>query len=354
VVLVTAVSVWILNYTVFKSNHMKAAARIFPIVSFLCLIVWFIGCSKKSANPPVDGGTNTGTGVSGSCNAQIADVAGLAIFPSDNAWRQDISGAPVDAYSAAILAAYSGSGVKADFGSGLYEGKIIGIPFTVVCGSQPKVAIKFRSNGYDGNYGDESDPGPYPIPLNAPIEPGDGHVIAVDKDNNLLYELYNANVNGDHWEASSGAVFNLASNMLRQDGWTSADAAGLPIFAGLVRYDEMLKGTISHAIRFTLAKAHTVAAHISPARHEGNGTGSLTTALPFGARIRLKGNFDISGYPPHLQVILSAMKKYGLILADIGSDMYISGAPDDRWDNDELQQLGKVKASSFEVVKFNN
>jgi hypothetical protein len=133
----------------------------------------------------------------------------------------------------------------------------------------------------------------------------------------------------------------------------AADAAGLPIFAGLVRYDEMLKGEIRHAIRFTLAKPHTVAAHISPARHEGNGTGSMTTALPFGARLRLKAAYDISSFPPHLKTILTAMKKYGLILSDIGSDMYISGAPDNRWDNDELQQLGNVKASTFEVVKFN-
>ncbi|MBS1663824.1 MAG: hypothetical protein JST68_22455 [Bacteroidetes bacterium] len=278
----------------------------------------------------------------------------MAIFPADNAWHQDISGSAVDAYSTQILSAYSGTGVKADFGSGLYEGKIIGIPFNVVCASQPKVAIKFRANDYDDNYGDESDPGPYPIPLNAAIEPpGDAHVIVVDKDNKKLYELYNASVNGDHWEASSGAVFDLASNTLRKDGWTSADAAGLPIFPGLVRYDEMLKGTINHAIRFTLAKSHTVAAHISPARHEGNGTGTMHTALPFGARIRLKASYDISKFPAHVQVILTAMKKYGLILADIGSDMYISGAPDDRWSNDELQKLGQVKASDFEVVKFN-
>lgn len=339
---------------------MKMTIRVSSIVFFLCLFLFFSGCSKKGgSNPPAGGGQNGGsnpeTGGSGSsCNAQVGDVGSIAIFPADNAWRQDISGAPVDAYSSQILTAYSGTGVKADFGSGLYEGKIIGIPFTVVCSSQQKINIVFRKNSVDGNYGNESDPGPYPMPLNAPIEPGDGHVIAVDKDNSLLYELYNANVNGDHWEASSGAIFDLKSNTLRQDGWTSADAAGLPIFAGLVRYDEMLKGTIGHAIRFTLTKAHTVAAHISPARHEGNGTGSPTSALPFGARIRLKANYNISSFSPHLQVILTAMKKYGLILADIGSDMYISGAPDDRWDNDEIQQLGNVKASSFEVVKFNN
>jgi len=327
---------------------MNKVTRIFPIVFFLA----FVACSKKDSPPsthPGDGGTT-----SGACNAQKADAESISIFPADNAWHQDVSALPVDAYSSQILAKYSGSGVKADFGSGLYEGKIIGIPFSVVCGSQQKITIKYRSNSNDGNYGNESDPGPYPIPLTAPVEPGDGHVIVVDKENSLLYELYNANVSGDHWEASSGAIFDLKSNKLRQDGWTSADAAGLPIFAGLVRYDEMLKGKIDHAIRFTLAKAHTVAAHISPARHEGNGTGTMQSALPFGAKIRLKASYDISHFSPHMQVILTAMKKYGLILADIGSDMYITGAPDDRWDNDELQGLGAVKASDFEVIKFNN
>lgn len=338
---------------------MKAFLRISPIVY---LLVLFVSCSKKDSPKSGDAGSGgspggeTGAPVGGgsTCATQKSDAENIAIFPADNPWHQDISAAAVDQYSSQILGAYSGTGVKADFGSGLYEGKIIGIPFNVVCGSQVKIAVKFRSNSYDGNYGNESDPGPYPIPLNAVIEPGgDAHVIAVDKDNSKLYELYNANVNGDHWEASSGAVFDLKSNAYRKDGWTSADAGGLPIFAGLVRYDELLKGVINHAIRFTLAKSHTVAAHIAPARHEGNGTGTMQTALPFGARIRLKASFDISKFPAHLQVILTAMKKYGLILADIGSDMYITGAPDERWNNDELQKLGTVKAANFEVVKFN-
>ena len=349
---------------------MRSTLRTFPIVSLrtfcykgltatlsLLISLSFIlsGCSKKGAPNP--GGSDSTGGDKGgptgnTCNAQAGDVGSIAIFPADNPWRQDLTSAQVDPYSSQILAKYTNTGLHPDFGSGLYQGNIIGIPFTVVCGSQPKISITFRSNSYDGNYGDESDPGPYPIPLNAPIEPGDGHVIAVDKDNHKLYELYNANVNGNHWEASSGAIFDLNSNTLRKDGWTSADAAGLPIFAGLVRYDEVLTGSINHAIRFTLAKSHTVAAHISPARHEGNGTGTDTTALPFGARLRLRSDYNISTFPPHVQVILTAMKKYGLILADIGSDMYISGAPDNRWDNDELSKLGQVKASAFEVIKF--
>jgi hypothetical protein len=166
----------------------------------------------------------------------------------------------------------------------------------------------------------------------------------------MLYELYNASLSGDHWEASSGAVFNLASNALRTDGWTSADAAGLPIFPGLVKYDEVASGSIDHAIRFTLAKSNVKPAYIPPATHKVSSTGGQYS-LPFGAKIRLKANFDISSYPQNDQVILKALKKYGLILADIGSNMYISGAPDERWNNDELQQLGKVKASDFEVIK---
>jgi hypothetical protein len=225
----------------------------------------------------------------------------------------------------------------------------------VVCGSQPKLPVVYRANSDDGNYGDESDPGPYPIPLNAPIEgkgTGDAHVIAVDKDNGILYELYNASVNGDHWEASSGAIFHLNSDALRTDGWTSADVAGLPIFPGLARYDEVAKGAITHALRFTLAKAHVKpGTHISPARHDVGSTGGANS-LPFGAKIRLKASVDISTYPATVQVILKAMKKYGLILADIGSDMYISGAPDERWDNDDLSRLSKIKASDFEVVKI--
>ena len=181
----------------------------------------------------------------------------------------------------------------------------------------------------------------------------DSHVIAVDKDNDMLYELYNASVNGDHWEASSGAVFNLKSDSLRPDGWTSADAAGLPIFPGLARYDEVLKGTIDHALRFTLSSSNVQPAYIPPATHKVNSSGGQY-GLPFGAKLRLKSSYNISGFPPNVQIILTALKKYGLILADIGSNLYISGAPDERWNNDKLQQLGTIKATDLEVVKFNN
>jgi hypothetical protein len=320
--------------------------------SLFALLFALGACSKKGASGDI--GKKPPVGDSSVCATQPSDVDSLQIFPADNSWNQDISGAALDSASTAILSAYAATGLHPDFGSGLWDGAPIGIPFVVVCGSQPKLAVVYRKNSYDGNYGDESDPGPYPIPLNAPIEgngTGDAHVIAVDKDNGVLYELYNASVNGDHWEASSGAIFHLNSDALRPDGWTSADAAGLPIFPGLVRYDEVARGTITHALRFTLANNHVAPAHIAPARHDVSSTGGQFS-LPFGAKIRLKASVDISTYSAQVQVILNAMKKYGLILADIGSDMYISGAPDERWNNDELSTLGKIKASDFEVIKF--
>ena len=322
-------------------------------ILYSCLLL--AACSKKTSTGPATGdNSKPPAGSTSTCATQPSDVNSLSIFPADNSWNQDISSAAVDANSTQILSAYAGTGLHPDFGGGLWDGAPIGIPFVVVCGSQPKLPVVYRKNSYDGNYGDESDPGPYPIPLNAPIEgkgTGDAHVIAVDKDNGILYELYNASVNGDHWEASSGAIFHFNSDALRTDGWTSADAAGLPIFPGLVRYDEVAKGAITHALRFTLAKSHVKPAHIAPARHDVGSTGGQYS-LPFGAKIRLKASFDVSTYPANVVVILKAMKKYGLILADIGSDMYVSGAPDDRWNNDDLSTLGKVKASDFEVVKF--
>jgi hypothetical protein len=324
-------------------------------LSIYFLFVLLLSCQKQG--PLVDSGTTLfqDSTVGNTCQAIRADAENIMIFPADNPWNQDISLSPVDSNSDLILAPYSTASLKADFGSGLWQGAPIGIPYVVVCGNQTKLAIDFRTNAYDGNYGSESDPGPYPIPLNSPIEgngSGDSHVIAVDKDNGILYELYNASVEGDHWGASSGAVFDLHSDALRPDGWTSADAAGLPIFPGLVRYEEVAKGVIDHALRFTLAKSNVKPAYISPARHKVNSTGGVYS-LPFGGRIRLKQNFDISGYTPEVQVILQAMKKYGLILADIGSNLYVSGAPDDRWDNDALHALGNIKASDFEVVKIN-
>jgi hypothetical protein len=310
-------------------------------------------CSKKA--DPVNITKDPPEGTGNTCTATMADAENMMVFPADNPWNKDISVEPVDPASSQILAPYASSGIKADFGSGLWLGAPIGIPYVVVCGNLSKTDVTWRANSRDGNYGDESDPGPYAIPLSAPIEgngEGDSHVIAVDKDNGILYELYNANINGSHWEASSGAIFNLKSNTLRTEGWTSADAAGLPIFPGLVRYEEIEKGEIDHAIRFTLASSNVKPAYIYPARHKVNSKGGQYS-LPFGGRIRLKASFNISGYPSNVQVILRAMKKYGLMLADIGSNMYISGAPDERWNNDELRLLSNITTDNFEVVKSN-
>lgn len=290
--------------------------------------------------------------------ATKAMVENIEIFPADNSWNINISSSPKDSRSDAIinLLATNSPSVKADFGSGLWDNALIGIPYSVVCSSQPKVPVVFRSNSYDGNYGDESDKGPYPIPGNAPVEGngnGDSHVIIVDVDNKMLYELYNASKATDGWEASSGAIFDLKSNALRPDGWTSADAAGLPIFAGLVRYDEIVKGEIDHAIRFTLRSLKVTSGYIDPARHKVNGTNTnINAPTPFGMRLRLKQNFDISSFSSVNKIILTAMKKYGLMLADIGSDFYISGAPDERWNNDDLRFLGNIKATDFEVVQM--
>lgn len=326
-----------------------------PLIKSLFLIIlpaFVIAGCKKPADPIENGGHGNGNGDDNGntvCSPTKTAAENIQVFPADNAWNKDISGSPVDPYNSQIIAGISTNVIKADFGSGLWEGAPIGIPYIAVCGNQPKIAINFT------DYGDESDPGPYPIPLTAPIEGngnGDAHVIAVDVQNRVLYELFNAHVNGNHWDASSGAIFNLNSNTLRPENWTSADAAGLPIFPGLVRYDEIVKGEIDHPIRFTLNSSKVKPAYIHPARHKVNSTGGQYS-LPFGARIRLRANFDISGFSATNQVILRAMKKYGLILADIGSNLYISGAPDERWNNDDLRKLGTIKGSDFEVVKFN-
>ena len=226
----------------------------------------------------------------------------------------------------------------------------------MVCADQPLVPITYRANATDGNYGAESDPGPFPIPLNAPIEGngvGDSHVITVNAGTHMLYELYNASRAGAGWEASSGAKFDLDSNALRPLCYTSADAAGLPIFPGLVRYDEIVAGKITHPIRFTLQRARVSPMFVTPARHYVNGTNiNAAFPTPMGMRLRLKASVNIGAYSPANRVILTAMKTYGIILADIGSNFYISGAPDARWDNDDLKKLGAIRPSDFEVVQM--
>ncbi len=331
-------------------------AKFSTLIYFVIIIIIILitaSCSKNTEDIKTTVTTGGGSGGNGGgtvCSATKTSAENIQVFPVDNPWNKDISTSPIDPYNTQIIAAISSPVIKADFGSGLWQGAPIGIPYIVVCGNQPRIAINYT------DYGDESDPGPFPIPLTAPVEGngnGDSHVIAVDVENKMLYELFYARVNGNHWDASSGAVFNLNSNQMRPEGWTSADAAGLPIFPGLVRYDEIVKGEIDHPIRFTLTSNNVKPAYIYPARHRVNSTGGQYS-LPFGARIRLKASFNISGYSATNQVILRAMKKYGLILADIGSNLYISGAPDERWNNDDLRKFNQVHGSDFEVVKFNN
>jgi hypothetical protein len=289
---------------------------------------------------------------SGMTPSQGGSLNGFVPFPADNIWNKDISSALVDPNSTALINFIGASvTIHPDFGSGLYQGSSIGIPYVVVDSTQPFVTINFTA------YGDESDPGPMPVPANAPIEgypnPGNGdrHVLVLDNNNCWLYELYSASPgSGGAWNAASAAVWDLQNDEQRPWTWTSADAAGLPIFPGLIRYDEVAAGHINHAIRFTLQFSR--AAFVPPASHwAANST--QARAAPMGMRLRLKSSFDVSTFSPTNQVILNAMKEFGMIMADNGSSMYISGAPDDRWSNDDLHSLGSVTASDFEVLEMN-
>ena len=269
------------------------------------------------------------------------------VFPADNAWNRDISSEPVDPNSANLIASCGATrSLHPDFGTE-YDGVPWGIPYVTVRGDQPRVPVSFY-------YADESDPGPYPVPPNAPVEggaasAGDRHVIVLDIDNWKLYELFDARpVNGGaSWSAGSGAIFDLSSNALRPAGWTSADAAGLPVFAGLARYDEVASGAIRHALRFTCPT--TRRAYIPPARHYASSQTSPNLP-PMGMRVRLKAGVDISSFPPDVQIILTALKKYGMILADNGGGFFVSGAPDPRWNDANIDTMKRIKGSDFEVV----
>lgn len=274
-----------------------------------------------------------------------ASLGGKRVLPASNPWNQKVDTAPVDPNSDALIASIGGS-LHADFGAN-WNGGPFGIPYVVVKGSQKKVKVTF-------DYADESDKGKYPIPKNAPVEggskaTGDRHVIVLDRDHWKLYELFDAHrkKGSTSWTAGSGAIFNLKSNKPRPAGWTSADAAGLPIFPGLVRYDEVKAGRITHALRFTVAM--TRRAYVSPARHFASSNPD-TNLPPMGMRVRLKADFDISGFPKQARVVLQAMKTYGMLVADNGSNWFVSGAPDKRWKDAELNTLKQVPGSAFEVV----
>jgi hypothetical protein len=275
-------------------------------------------------------------------------VGACRVFPKNNPWNQRVDRLPVAGNSDAIVSSIGVSkGMHADFGSGLYNGGPIGIPYTTVGRGQRKVQVSF-------DYASESDKGPYPIPPKAPIEggrgsSGDRHVIVVDRPKCKLYELYAAYpVNGGaRWRAGSGAIWSLRSNHLRPKTWTSADAAGLPILPGLARYDEVKRGAIDHALRFTVSRTRN--AFVYPARHQAS-SDSDPTLPPMGLRLRLKKGFPVSRYPKQSRIVLRALQRYGMIVADNGSDWYVSGAPNRHWNNDDLHSLGGVTGRNFEVV----
>jgi hypothetical protein len=269
------------------------------------------------------------------------------VFPANNPWNQRVDRLPVARNSGRLIASIGlSSPVHADFGAGLYEGAPIGIPYAVVSNQTRHVRVTF-------DYASESDKGPYPIPRNVPIEggphsTGDRHVIVVNRDTCRDYELFAAHPlsGGRSWHAGSGAIFNLRSNHLRPAGWTSADAAGLPILPGLARYDEVRKGSIDHALRFTAPC--TAARYVYPARHDASTCHGFYP--PMGLRVRLKANVNIAGLPRQARIVAQALKRYGMILADNGSPWFISGAPDRGWNNDALHLLDRLHGSDFQVV----
>jgi hypothetical protein len=339
----------------------RAALRIVVLISIATALVSFTACSGISNQPGNGGNGGGGAGNGGgngggtgggnlACNGmstgQTASLNGFVPFTSSNPWNTDISSAPVDPNSSTIITNWVGTvNVHPDWGTD----PTYGIPYVVVDGNQSLVNVNLQA------YGDESDPGPMPVPANAPSEggspsTGDRHVLVLDNGNCFLYELYNSSVNGDGtWNADSTAVWDLLSDEQRPYKWTSADAAGLPIFPGLVRYDEVASGKIQHAFRFTLPK--TRAAFIPPASHWAANT-SDASAPPMAMRLRLKSSCSISGFSPQMQVILTAMQHYGLILADNGSSLFVTGVSDSRWGSD-LDSPKTVPSSVFEVVQMN-
>jgi hypothetical protein len=268
------------------------------------------------------------------------------LFPLDNIWNTPVDKLPLDDRSQAYINSIGPTiPLHPDFGSGTWAGYPIGIPYNVVTGTETGVQVDFY-------YTDESNPGPYPIPAHPLIEgnpsAGDRHLLLLDKENCILYELYDAWEDMDGWKAGSGAIFDLKKNALRPVGWTSADAAGLPILPGLVRYTEVASGEITHAVRFTAQ--HTRNTYIWPARHQASTSGNINLP-PMGQRFRLKASFDISNFSAPVQVILRALKKFGMVLADNGSNWFISGVPDPNWDNNLLvNELNKVPGSAFEAA----
>jgi hypothetical protein len=306
------------------------------------------GSGGSSGSSGSSGATPGGAGTSSVPDMTPPSLGTCRVFPADNAWNQDVSALPVHADSDTFIDSIGRDDhVHPDFGTE-WEGAPIGIPFISVGAGEPSVPIQFVA------YGDESDPGPYPLPLDAPIEggadsDGDRHVIAIDTSACKLYELYRAFPAGNAWDADSGAVFDLRTNDEHPYTFTSADAAGLPIFPGLVRYDEVVtQGELRHAVRFTVSRSRR--ALIAPARHHA-GASDDPSLPPMGLRLRMKASYDCSSYSAEARVICAGLKRYGLLLADNGSDFYLSGAPDPRWDDDALGDLKQVTGDAFEAVE---
>jgi hypothetical protein len=302
--------------------------------TLLALVLGACGSSGSSSSGPTSAGPGGTPAAGGSPTLQ-----GCPVFPVDNPWNRDVSGDPVDPRSDAYVAGMNGGSrfLHADFGSD----PTYGIPWTTVPGNQPRVPMSF-------DYADQSDPGPYPFPPDAPVEAGgDSHVLVMDRDACRLYETFDSHYQGSGWHCGSGAIFDLRSNGLRPDGWTSADAAGLPILPGLVRRDEVLKGEIRHALRFTVDR--TQRAYVHPATHFASDDGNPDLP-PMGLKVRLKASYDLSSFHGSSRVILAALKQYGMFVADNGSDWFISGETNTAWDDDDLNQLKTVPASAFEVV----
>ena len=342
----TALTTTYVSATQLTATGTEATAGTYPI----SVVNPDPGSSNSNSVNLQIGGSQQASGCGPMSLGAGASLNGFVPFSAASPWNQDISAATVDSNSTAIINFIGGTiGLHPDFGSGQYQGSNIGIPYVVAGAQQPEVPVNFTA------YGDESDPGPMPIALTDPIEgdpnpgTGDRHVLVLDNANCFLYETDSSYPQASSWNADSAAVWDLLGNQQRPYTWTSADAAGLPIFPGLVRYDEVAAGAINHAIRFTLQNSR--AAFVPPASHwAANSSNAL--AAPMGMRLRLKSTFNISSFSAANQVILKAFKKYGIIMADNGSSMYIGGAPDSRWDNDDLHNLGTVTASDFEVIQM--
>ena len=337
-------------------------ARHITPVSLCALFTLFVACSSdddnEDATQATGGASSGGASSGGTSGPGAAGAPGSAVgprigpcplFPADNPWNTDISDAPLHPNSDAFIDSIGrDTTLHPDFGTE-WEGAPIGIPYVLVGGDQQRVPVTFE-------YDEDSDPGPYPIPENPPIEggpdsDGDRHVLVVDTDECVLYEVFSAyppEEDGEPWQAGSGAIFDLSSNELRPEGWTSADAAGLPILPGLVRYDEVVEhGEILHALRFTVSRSQR--AYVHPATHAASSS-TDPDLPPMGLRVRMKADYDCSELSQEVQVICDALKRFGMLVADNGSNWYVSGTPDPRWNDDALRDLRQVTGDAFEVV----